>query len=187
MKENEIFSPTPLFRPNVVSEEISSVYKYQNKRIYLEINLNGIYRHLDRAERLRDLQSMMTYGYKGSSYLQNARRYLDYARYKEGRKQSFLGSIRTPFDVLLTFVPMKQMSLHYLSFRQTVAQQEGYLASKQARPANRGLEKPLALNLYSNYRIYIERNSNNSYAISNECERSTVYDDMHIIKIKLSK
>ena len=53
--------------------------------------------------------------------------------------------IRTPFAVLLTFVPKKQKSLHYLSFRQIVAQQEGYLASKQARPANRGLEKPYAL------------------------------------------
>ena len=38
--------------------------------------------------------------------------------------------IRTSFDALLTFVPKKQKSLHYLPFRQTVAQQEGNLASK---------------------------------------------------------
>ncbi len=37
--------------------------------------------------------------------------------------------IRTPFGVLLPFVPTKQKSLHYLSFRQTVAQKEGNLAS----------------------------------------------------------
>ena len=81
--------------------------------------------------------------------------------------------IRTPFGVLLPFVPTKQKSLHYLSFRQTVAQKEGYLASTN-------LEKPLALNLnyiklqtlncsiYHNYR-HLEGGTT---------ERSTVYDDM---------
>ena len=37
--------------------------------------------------------------------------------------------IRTPFGVLLPFVTAKQKALHYLSFRQTVAQKEGNLAS----------------------------------------------------------
>ena len=47
------------------------------------------------------------------------------------RWESLLSKIiRTPSGVLLTFVPTKQKSLHYLSFRQTVAQQEGNLTSK---------------------------------------------------------
>lgn len=38
--------------------------------------------------------------------------------------------IITPSNVLLPFVPKKQRALHYLSFRQTVAQQEESLTPK---------------------------------------------------------
>ena len=54
-------------------------------------------------------------------------------RYK-GLKENevFSRIIRTPSGVLLPFVPTKQKSLHYLSSRQTVAQQEGNLDSTNA-------------------------------------------------------
>ena len=71
-------------------------------------------------------------------------------------KARFHKIIRTPFGLLLTFVSTKQKSLHYLSFRQTVAQQGGNLASKQARPANRGLEKPQAINYIIKNSLYPE-------------------------------
>ena len=54
------------------------------------------------------------------------------------RESSLSKIIRTPFGVLLPFVTTKQKALHYLSFRQTVAHQEGNLTSKQARPAHGG-------------------------------------------------
>ena len=68
-------------------------------------------------------------------------KFLDSARHMGKENEVFSRIIRTPFDVLLTFVSAKQKSLHYLSFRQTVAQQEGNLTSNQARPAHRGLER----------------------------------------------
>ena len=53
-------------------------------------------------------------------------------RYKGKENEVFTRIIRTPFGVLLPFVPTKQKSLHYLSFRQIVAQQEGNLTSTEA-------------------------------------------------------
>ena len=50
-------------------------------------------------------------------------------RHKGKENKVFTRIIRTPFGVLLPFVPTKQKSLHYLSFRQTVAHQEGNLIS----------------------------------------------------------
>ena len=52
-------------------------------------------------------------------------------KHKGKENEVFSKMIRTPFDVLLTFVPKKQKSLHYLSFRQTVAHQEGNLISTE--------------------------------------------------------
>ena len=34
MKENEVFSPSPLFRLNEVNGEISHSYQYQNNKVY---------------------------------------------------------------------------------------------------------------------------------------------------------
>ncbi len=63
-------------------------------------------------------------------------------RHKGKENEVFSRIIRTPFDVLLTFVSTKQKSLHYLSFRQTVAHQEGNLVSTE-------VEKPHVLLLKS--------------------------------------
>ena len=90
---------------------------------------------------------MMTCEFKSSSYLITTMRCLDYARHKGKENKVFspiplfrnkpvrlvedwrnlIKIVRTPFGVLLPFVPKKQRALHYWSFRQTVAQQEGNL------------------------------------------------------------
>ena len=58
--------------------------------------------------------------------------------------------IRTPFGVLLTFVLKKQKSLYCLSFSQTVAHQEGNLASTERiewRSLSRNSESVIFLDL----------------------------------------
>ena len=93
-----------------------------------------------------------------------------------GKKTNFSRSIRTPFGVLLTFVPAKQKSLHYLSFRQTVAQQEGNLISTERSEWRNLTQLPIS----KQQSIYREINLNKSYATSTERsdERYPVYDDM---------
>ncbi len=58
------------------------------------------------------------------------KRCLDYARHKGKENEVFSRIIRTPFGVLLPFVPEKRRALHHLSSRQIVAHQEGNLTSK---------------------------------------------------------